>query len=133
MHWVILFQNCVRQSRSPSRWPPQCSCVVIESSFDPSERLQDPGILWFLAIQILVNQIQLHRIYNVRDINLTKYAIWSLVVHEIIILLYFANLNNVCIHVLFPYLDIVIVKMTNSQNIIFHICMNSQYKRRKKE
>jgi hypothetical protein len=29
------------------RWPPQCSCVVIESSFDPSERLQAPGSLWF--------------------------------------------------------------------------------------
>ena len=29
------------------RWPPQCSCVVIESSFDPGERLQAPGSLWF--------------------------------------------------------------------------------------
>jgi hypothetical protein len=29
--------------------------------------------------------------------------------------------------------DIVIVKMSNSQNIIFHICMDSKYKRRKKE
>jgi hypothetical protein len=28
------------------RWPPQCSCVVIESSFDPGERLQAPGSLW---------------------------------------------------------------------------------------
>ena len=27
--------------------PPQCSCVVIESSFDPGERLQAPGSLWF--------------------------------------------------------------------------------------
>ena len=32
----------------PPRWPPQCSCVVIESSFDPGERLQAPGSLWFL-------------------------------------------------------------------------------------
>ena len=31
----------------PPRWPPQCSCVVIESSFDPGERLQAPGSLWF--------------------------------------------------------------------------------------
>jgi hypothetical protein len=31
----------------PPRWPPQCSCVVIESSFDPSERLQAPGSLWY--------------------------------------------------------------------------------------
>jgi hypothetical protein len=22
----------------PPRWPPQCSCVVIENSFDPGER-----------------------------------------------------------------------------------------------
>ena len=30
----------------PPRWQPQCSCVVIESSFDPGERLQAPGSLW---------------------------------------------------------------------------------------
>ena len=30
------------------RCPPQCSCVVIESSFDPGERLQAPGSLWFV-------------------------------------------------------------------------------------
>ena len=30
------------------------------------------------------------------------------------------------------YILIVIVKMSNSQNIIFHICMNSKYKRKKK-
>jgi hypothetical protein len=34
----------------PPRWPPQCSCVVIESSFDPGERLQAPGSLWFYEI-----------------------------------------------------------------------------------
>jgi hypothetical protein len=28
--------------------PPQCSCVVIESSFDPGKRLQAPGSLWFV-------------------------------------------------------------------------------------
>jgi hypothetical protein len=27
----------------PPIWPPQCSCVVIESSFDPGGRLQAPG------------------------------------------------------------------------------------------
>jgi hypothetical protein len=31
----------------PPRWPPQCSCVVIESSFDLGERLQAPGSLLF--------------------------------------------------------------------------------------
>ena len=31
----------------PPRWLPQCSCVVIENSFDPGERLQAPGSLWF--------------------------------------------------------------------------------------
>ena len=30
----------------PPRWRPQCSCIVIESSFDPGERLQAPGSLW---------------------------------------------------------------------------------------
>jgi hypothetical protein len=33
----------------PPRSPPQCSCVVIESSFDPGERLQAPGSLWFFV------------------------------------------------------------------------------------
>jgi hypothetical protein len=33
----------------PPRWPPQCSCVVIESSFDRGERLQAPGSLWCLV------------------------------------------------------------------------------------
>ena len=38
----------VSSSRAlPPRRPPQCSCVVIESSFDPGERLQAPGSLWF--------------------------------------------------------------------------------------
>jgi hypothetical protein len=32
----------------PPRWPPQCSCVVIESSFDPCQRLQAPGSLLFV-------------------------------------------------------------------------------------
>ena len=85
-------------------------------------------IQWILVWTI--NFTFMHLIYNVRDINLAK--IWNLV-HEISILQYFANLNIVYIHVLYPYLDIVIVKMSNSQNIIFHICMNSKYKRRKKE
>jgi hypothetical protein len=44
-------------------------------------------------------------IYNVRK----KYGMWSLLVHEISILQYFANLNIGYIHVLYPYLDIVIV------------------------
>jgi hypothetical protein len=39
----------------PPRWLPQCSCVVIESSFDPGERLQAPGSLWFHQIlEILI-------------------------------------------------------------------------------
>ena len=37
----------------PPRWPPQCSCIVIESSFDPGERLQAPGSLWFIRKWIL--------------------------------------------------------------------------------
>ena len=34
----------------PPRWPPQCSCVVIESSFDPGEQLQAPGSLWLVHL-----------------------------------------------------------------------------------
>jgi hypothetical protein len=82
-------------------------------------------IQWILVWTI--NFTFMHLIYNVRQ----KYGIWSLLVHEISILQYFANLNIVYIHVLYPYLDIVIVKMSNSQSIIFHIYMNSKYKRRK--
>ena len=37
----------------PPRWPPQWSCVVIESSFDPGERLQAPGSLWFCSLTVL--------------------------------------------------------------------------------
>ena len=50
----------------PPRWPPQCSCVVIESHFDPGERLQAPGSLWLYSIfelqheriKISVNKIE---------------------------------------------------------------------------
>jgi hypothetical protein len=35
----------------PPRWPPQCSCVVIESSFDPGEQLQAPGSPWTNLVQ----------------------------------------------------------------------------------
>jgi hypothetical protein len=35
--------------RGPANLPsPQCSSVVIESSFDPGERLQAPGSLWLV-------------------------------------------------------------------------------------
>jgi hypothetical protein len=39
----------------PPRWPPQCSCVVIESSFDPGERLQAPGSLWFEHVTAIMS------------------------------------------------------------------------------
>ena len=34
----------------PPRWTSQCSCIVIENNFDPGERLQAPGSLWFHQI-----------------------------------------------------------------------------------
>jgi hypothetical protein len=40
----------------PPRWLPQSSCVVIESSFDPSERLQVPGSLWFAYLATVINK-----------------------------------------------------------------------------
>ena len=36
----------------PPKWLPQCSCVVIESSFDPGERLQAPGSLWLSRLTL---------------------------------------------------------------------------------
>jgi hypothetical protein len=43
------FSKIVSGSRAlPPRWPPQCSCIVIESSFDPGERLQAHGNLWLI-------------------------------------------------------------------------------------
>jgi hypothetical protein len=81
-------------------------------------------IQWILVWTI--NFTFMHLIYNVRDINLAK--IWNLVIvgtwNQYFAI--FANLNIVYIHVLYTYLDIVIVKMSNSQNVIFHICMNSK-------
>ena len=49
----MVLSKIVSGSRAlPPRWPPQCSCVVIESSFDPGERLQAPGSLWlFYSLQ----------------------------------------------------------------------------------
>ena len=45
------FSKIVSSSRAlPPRWQPQCSCVVIESSFDPGERLQAPGSLWSFTV-----------------------------------------------------------------------------------
>ena len=63
-HWELLtisptwmFVLVVPCSRAlPPRCPPQCSCVVIESSFDPGERLQAPGSLWFF-FKLIVNMV----------------------------------------------------------------------------
>ena len=44
--------NFVSGSRAlPPKWLPQCSCVGIESSFDPGERLQAPGSLWLFCLK----------------------------------------------------------------------------------
>ena len=40
-------KNVTGGSAFRPRWPPQCSCVVIESSFYPGERLKAPGSFWF--------------------------------------------------------------------------------------
>jgi hypothetical protein len=42
---IPLPKLCPAVSLFPPGWPPQCSCIVIESSFDPGERLQTPGSL----------------------------------------------------------------------------------------
>ena len=45
----------------PPRWLPQCSCGVIESSFDPGERLQAPGSLWFVMFKLCTNKNHSYR------------------------------------------------------------------------
>jgi hypothetical protein len=41
------WKRTVSGSRAlPPRWPSQGICIVIESSFDPGERLQAPGSLF---------------------------------------------------------------------------------------
>ena len=57
----------------PPRLLPQCSCVVIESSFDPGERLQAPGSLWFSPIIILFLQYSHKCSWNVTH---TAYRVW---------------------------------------------------------
>jgi hypothetical protein len=52
----------------PPRWPPQCSWVVIESSFDPGERLQAPGSLWFLSLYLI----------EVQNWKMNMLPIWTL-------------------------------------------------------
>ena len=50
------FSKIVSGSRTlPPRWPPQCSCVVIESNFHPGERLQAPRSLWLQFTKPVVN------------------------------------------------------------------------------
>ena len=44
---MVLLENGVWQLRSPAKMAATVSCVVIESSFDPGERLHAPGSLWF--------------------------------------------------------------------------------------
>jgi hypothetical protein len=59
----------------PTRWPPQCSCIVIESSFDPGERLQAPGSLWFIFSLYFQYLLCMHTAMNKR---LYKWESWFL-------------------------------------------------------
>ena len=51
----------------PPRWPPQCSCVVIESSFDPGERLQAPIFFFFCAIALQSIKLELPPFFSSPD------------------------------------------------------------------
>jgi hypothetical protein len=56
----------------PPRWPQQCSCVVIESSFDPGERLQAHGSLWdFISVVVHCSICEIRVIIYL-------YSIWRL-------------------------------------------------------
>ena len=46
------------------RWLQQCSYVVIESSFDPGERLQAPGSLWFCKYFLLTDLYRFNIIWE---------------------------------------------------------------------
>jgi hypothetical protein len=52
----------------PPRWPPQCNCIVIESSFDPGELLQAPGSLWFLDY-IIKKDIGINSRLSIKNIS----------------------------------------------------------------
>jgi hypothetical protein len=66
----------------PPRWPPQCSCVVIESSFDSGERLQAPGSLWFyLALLVILVHLLPLKCF-------LKFGLWCLMPLSTIFLLY---------------------------------------------
>ena len=57
----------------PPRWLPQCSCIVIESSFDPGERLQAPGSLCFHQIfKILILFVLYFKIYKRQMLSLNS-------------------------------------------------------------
>jgi hypothetical protein len=99
----------------PPRWPPQCSCVVIESSFDPGERLQAPGSLWFLyfALSYLTSRsiwnykkVNLNHLF-LPEVNLVKMSVneLALVVQEFLSLP-----NNIWRLIVFaPFLIIIII------------------------
>jgi hypothetical protein len=84
----------------PPRWPPQCSCVVIESSFDPGERLQAPGSLWF---SINLNNKQfIPRVYMFINHKMTHRYIWlrftrhALQLHHVTMLNYLHGYKRLC-------------------------------------
>jgi hypothetical protein len=56
----------------------KCICVVIESSFDPGERLQAPGSLWFNIISSIskgvIICIVIQRIKDIIKKNIKKYC-----------------------------------------------------------
>jgi hypothetical protein len=67
----------------PPRWPPQCSCIVIESSFDPGERLQAPGSLNCFSMRNLQNRLVLIHgipIYKKNYQNVKQYVILYLII-----------------------------------------------------
>ena len=62
----------------PPRWLPQCSCVVIESSFDPGERLQAPGSLWLYQSKVLKRENNKYVINTCRNKQVMSYSPFSI-------------------------------------------------------
>jgi hypothetical protein len=53
----------------PPRWLPQCSCVVIESSFDPGERLQAKVIGPERNVNLICNSSLYTHITKIKSIS----------------------------------------------------------------
>jgi hypothetical protein len=123
----------------PPRWPPQCSCVVIESSFDPGERLQAPGSLWFNIISSIskgvIICIVIQRIKDIIKKNIKKYcnlvSVFSLSLSLSLVLVYIHEYetsrphdNLTCLQKRQQIVSEISVRLFESHSLISHRTLN---------